>query len=128
LRLLDTVVLAGALNPADRYHTRAEAHLEGLSREPQLFIPAVVLIEFDLLMKARGYSPSERHETWFELTPKIPTEKILSPTTVSAASAALLEQDGLAYFDALVAAQAQELDAEVVTTDQAMARHVSTIW
>ncbi len=78
MKLLDTVVIVGALNPDDKRYKRATAYLDALTEDATSFIPLSTLIEFDLLMKARKYADAERRTTWLEISPRIPFRKILS--------------------------------------------------
>lgn len=128
MRLLDTVVIVGALNPDDDHHGKASTYLDRLRRAPAVHIPDSTLFEFDLLMKARGYTEAERETTWLELSPKIPRKKIvnISPTVLAAASE--LQAEGMGYFDSLITALALELRASVITDDRAIAARVKAEW
>lgn len=107
---------------------KATKHLASLSKDPEVALPLSVIFEADLTLKARGYSHDERRQTWLELAPKLPAQKIISQTAVSMAVSASLEKEGMDYFDALVVAQALELQAVVITNDQSIARKVATVW
>jgi len=78
------------------------------------------LIELDLLMKSRGFSPEERNEAWLVLAQVVPEGAIepLAPQDFAAA-VKLHESEGLDHFDALVAAQCMVRNAKPVTTDAA---------
>lgn len=128
MKLIDTVVPMGALNPSDRHHMKATKHLASLSKDPEVALPISVVFEVDLTLKARGYTHDERRQTWLELSPKLPAGKIIPQTAVSMAAASSLESEGMDYFDALVVAQALELQAVVITNDQSIARKVATVW
>ncbi len=126
MRLLDTVVLIGAIRKEDLHHEKAKEHLNSLSTE-DVFIPASTIIEFDLELKAHGYTPEERETTLEEVAAKIPPNKTLPTTATSLIAVARLESK-LSYFDAMIVATALELGAEVVTTDQKIKNHMPTVW
>ena len=85
MKILDTVVLVGAIKGGDRLHEKAKMHLDSLSREKDVYIPSSVLLEFDLEMKAHKYTLEERRLTWQDMIVKIPKDKVL-PLTVSSFS------------------------------------------
>lgn len=128
MKLLDTVVIVGALNPDDRRHKRASVYLDKLSKDPLVKVPVFTLLEFDLLTKVRGYTEEERVTTWLEVSSKIPSEKVapLGPAVFARASG--LQRQGLSYFDSLVSALALELRATVITDDKTIASVVSSEW
>lgn len=128
MKLLDTVVIVGALNPDDAHHRKASTYLDRLGKLAEISIPICTLIEFDLLMKARNYTEVERETTWLELSPKIPREKVMSMSVTALAIAAALQADGMGYFDSLVTGLAMELRATVVTDDKAIAAKVKSEW
>lgn len=128
MRLLDTVVFVGALNPLDQHHRAATRHLASLISDPDVFVPTSTLLELDLLFKARGYTTEERYQTWLELTPKIPAEKTTVQTATSFAVASELESEGMDYFDALLTARSLELGAKIVTDDKDIAKRAETQW
>ncbi len=128
MKLLDTVVIVGALNPDDKRYKRATAYLDALTEDATSFIPLSTLIEFDLLMKARKYEDAERRTTWLEISPKIPFRKILSHMPTDLAKAAQLQNEGISYFDALIAALASEQKGTVITDDKSIAARVPTEW
>lgn len=128
MRLLDTIVIVGALNARDRYHGKASKYLEMLAMDNDVLVPLSTLMEFDLLMKARDYTDEERRSTWVELASKISSQKILVHTTSTFVRASELQKEGMGYFDSLITALAQELNSSVVTYDKQIARHVETEW
>jgi predicted nucleic-acid-binding protein len=124
MRLLDTVVLVAALNVKDRYHKKASRYLDKL--EDDIFVPLSVMLELDLLMKARKYTDKERRDSWIELATRISSGKILVHTALTLARASELQREGMGYFDSLVTALAQELNSIVITTDSEIAKQVQT--
>jgi len=128
MRLLDTVVLIGALNTGDRHHLASAGHMDELREGVDTLVPAVVLLEADLVMKARGYNTDERRLTWRALEGWISAEKVVPNTASSMQGAISLQEMGLDYFDSLIASLAIESGATVVTTDRALGGVVSTDW
>jgi len=98
-----------------------------LSKEKDVYVPSSVLLEFDLEMKAHGYTPEERRLTWEDMLVKIPPNKVLPPTPSSFAEVPRLETE-LTYFDAIITCMSKELEASVVTTDKEIGLKVKTCW
>jgi predicted nucleic acid-binding protein len=119
VELVDTVYLVAFINPDDPRHEEAVELLSGLGAGRR--ISQAALIELDLLMKSRGFSPEERESAWLVLTRVIP-EDAVEPLTPQdfAAAVELHESKGLDYFDALVAAQCAVRGAKPLTTDAAI--------
>ena len=128
MRLLDTVVLIGALNTGNRHHTESVKHLEELGESSEARVPVTVLLETDLVLKARGYSAEERRLTWRALQGWITSDRVVPNTITSLRDAISLQEKGLDYFDSLIASLAVEAGATVVTTDRAMRDVVGTDW
>ncbi len=128
MRLLDTIVIVGALNVRDSHHRKASKYLDMLAMDNDLFMPLSTLIEFDLLMKARDYTDDERRSSWIELAPKISSQKIIGQTASTFVRASELQNEGMGYFDSLITALAQVLNSSVITDDKDIAIHVETEW
>ena len=83
------------------------------------------LMEFDVVLKSRGFSAKERREEMTLLTidfPRVSTSMHpISPKTFYLASL-YEEQFGLDYFDSLLAAEASEHDGAIVSTDREFER------
>ena len=127
MKLLDTVVFVSALNPDDRHHKTAIAHLKSLRTEQEVFVPTSTLTEFDIALRNNGYTRSEIFETWQALAPMIGRK--LTPTTPTAHQmAAMLRLGGMQYFDSLITALAQEMKAIVITRDTEIIKRVETAW
>jgi predicted nucleic acid-binding protein len=127
VRLLDTIVLVSAMNPADKYHRTGIYYLTTLQSAEETYVPTSTLTEFDLVMRNSAYTESEIAETWTALIPLL--GKRVVPTTPSAhLTAAEMRVKGLTYFDSLIAALAQETGAVVITRDIEIAKHVETEW
>ena len=126
MRLLDTVVLIGALRENDKHYKKAVEHLKSLDRE-ETFVPSSSLLELDLELKAHEYTLEERITTLQDLTAAIPAYKILPITITSLIEAVKLETE-MSYFDALIVALSNELDAVIVTTDEAIRKRAKWAW
>jgi predicted nucleic-acid-binding protein len=128
LKLVDTVVVVGCFNPKDRLQPRCVQQLRRIVQEGDVFVPAVVLIETDLVMKVRGYDLAEREVSWRALEDKIPQSKIIVNSISSIFSAMELQRQGMEYFDSLISSLALETDSIVITTDKAIDRIARTEW
>lgn len=128
MRVLDTIVIVGALNVRDSHHRKASKYLDMLAMDNDVFMPLSTLIEFDLLMKARDYTDDERRSSWIELAPKISSQKITGQTASTFVRASELQNEGMGYFDSLITALAQEFNSSVITDDKDIAIHVETEW
>jgi len=128
MRLLDTVVIIGALNTGNRHHAESVKHLEELGESGEARVPVTVLLEADLVMKASGYAAEERRLTWRALQGWITAGRVIPNTVTSLHNAVALQEHGLDYFDSLIASLALEVGATVVTTDNAMRDVVDTDW
>lgn len=127
MKLLDTMVLVGAMNPTDRYHKTAMMYLKETKNSERAHLPTSTLIEFDLVMRNNGYTEDEISDTWRALSPLVQENCVA--TTLSAHSVApSFRAKGLSYFDSLITALASEMDAIVVTRDDAISKHVRTEW
>lgn len=128
MKLVDTVVIIGFLNPKDRVHERAVGHLRRVSSEDAVVVPTVSLIETDLVMKLRGYNDSERQASWRALESEIPASKVIPSSASSIYGAVELQKQGMDYFDSLVASLAKETGSAVITTDKMIEGAVETEW
>ena len=128
MKLVDTVVIIGFLNPKDRLHERSVEHLGRIVTDEELYVPAVSLIETDLVLKVRGYSDSEREASWRTLESQIPADKVVPNSASSIQGAVGLQKLGMDYFDSLVASLAKESHSVVITTDKRIEDAVETEW
>ena len=127
MKLLDTIVLVSAMNPANKYHKTGMFYLTTLQSAEETYVPTSTLTEFDLVMRNSEYAESEIAETWAALAPLLGHR--VAPTTPSAhLRAAEMRVKGLTYFDSLIVALAKEMKAAVITRDAEIARHVETEW
>ena len=127
MKLLDTIVLVSAMNPADRYHKDGLVHLRSLQSAEGACVPSSALIEFDLVLRNSGYTENEIGETWRALTPLV-GRKLWATTPSAHLNAADLRSKGLTYFDSLITALAKEMRAVVITRDAEISKHVDTEW
>ena len=117
--ILDTAVIFAAADPADRFHGDAKRRLGGAGEG--VLLAASGLVEFDLVLRARGHSPALRRAEFAKLIAEFPdvedsVGRIDARTLYVAA--ALEEGFGLGYFDSLVAAEALAFDGKVVSSDR----------
>jgi predicted nucleic acid-binding protein len=127
LKLLDTIVLVGAMNPTDRHHRTAMMYLKELRTSEPTRVPTSTLIEFDLVMRNRGYTEEEISDTWRALSPLV-GDSYVAMTPSSHLTATSFRAKGVTYFDSLITALAAESNAVVVTRDDAISKHVNTEW
>jgi predicted nucleic-acid-binding protein len=128
MKLIDTVALIGFLNPDDKVHRRASEHIATVSTGNDVFVPASTLLETDLVLKIRGYTEAERRTSWAALESSIPAEKLLSNSASSLRGAVILQEEGMDYFDSLIASLAKENGSTVLTTDKRIAASVESEW
>jgi predicted nucleic acid-binding protein len=127
MKLLDTMVFVSALNPDERHHRTATAHLKSLRSNQDVHVPTSTLTELDIAMRNNGYTRSEIYETWQALAPMI-GRKLLTTTPTTHQTAAMLRLGGMQYFDSLITALALERKAIVVTRDPEITKRVKTEW
>jgi len=128
MRLIDTMVLVGALNPKDSLHQEAFGHLDTVKRDLETFLPLTSAVEFDLVIKGRGFTAKEREDALNWLAYTIPSDKVVCNSLASLKEAAVLQERGMGYFDSMIAALALESDAVVVTKDREISGVAKTTW
>ena len=130
--VLDTVILFAAADEKDERHQKALRYIESL-KEKDVYIAGFALVEFDVVLKSRGYSFNKRMETHGLLIKDFPDAHVkvlpLNPS-VFYLTARLEKELGLDYFDAGVAAEALCHDGVIVSTDEAFDRvsHLKRLW
>ncbi len=106
------------------HHELAKRHLDRIS-DADVYLGAFALFEFDVVLKSRGFSFDERMERHALLLRDYPELELkigkISPATLYLTSK-LEAEVGLEYFDAAIAAEALQLDGEVVSTDKVFDR------
>jgi predicted nucleic acid-binding protein len=118
--VLDTVVLFAAADPLDKFHEEGVRRLRSVGGKS--LVATSALMEFDMVLKSRGLSSSERMKLMSLLRAEFPdVASSVHPISLSTLYlAALHEREfGLDYFDALIAAEAAEHDGEMVSSDRA---------
>ena len=128
MKLVDTVAIIGFLNPKDKGHSRSVEHLRRISTEGEVFVPAIALVEADLVMKLRGYDGPERQVSWRAIEGEVMANKVVPNSASSIYNAIELQGQGLDYFDSLVVSLALETRSSVITTDRRIAETVETEW
>lgn len=121
------MVLVAAMNPTDKHHKIALTYLKEVGTSEQARIPTSTLVEFDLVMRDKGYTEDEASETWRALSPLVGNNHV-GTTLAAHLLAASFRAKGLTYFDSLITALAAEMNAVVVTRDHAISKHVTTEW
>lgn len=109
-----------ALNPRDRKHQHAMRLLKETS---DLTVPDTAALEFQIVLRARGRSPSQVKMALLALHEALTRSNVEEEKTVSitllALQSELEERYGLSYFDSLIAASALALDRQVISDDEA---------
>ena len=112
-----------ALNPRDRKHQHAMRLLKETS---DLMAPDTAALEFQIVLRARGRSPSQVKMALLALHEALTRSNVKEVKTVSitllALQSELQERYGLSYFDSLIAASALALDRRVISDDEAFER------
>jgi len=126
MKIVDTVVLIGSILK-DKHHDRAFNHLLPLKNRKEVYIPSSTLLEFDLILKNRGYTTEERKITFDAVMPYISERKVLPITPAIISQIPDLEPK-LSYFDAFIVAYALNLKATVITTDAEISKWAEVEW
>jgi predicted nucleic acid-binding protein len=115
------VVLFGAVDSKDNHYQKACMHLQDIS-EPETYLGTFALLEFDIVMKSRGFSFESRMENHALLLrdyPHLDSKVAAISSATFYLSSKLEDETDLEYFDAGIAAEALQLDGKVVSTDRA---------
>jgi len=111
------------MNPKDYKHKHAMRLLKELSG---LMVPDTAALEFQVVLRARGRSPSQVKMALLALHEALTRSNVKEVKTISmrllAFQSELEERYGLSYFDSLIAASALVLDRQVVSDDHAFDR------
>lgn len=115
----DTEILF-ALNPRDPKHPQV---LRLLKPRTDVTAPDVAMLEFQLVLRARGRRPAQVKMAMLALHEALVRYRVREVQTLNSSSLALQceleEKHGLSYFDSLVAAAALALDRKVISSDEA---------
>ena len=117
--VVDTEVLF-AFSPGDPKHASVTRLLDS---RVDLVAPDVAVLEFQLVLRARGTAPTRVKMAMLALHEVLARHNIEEIQTLSSSSLALQceieEKYGLSYFDSLIAAAALALDRKVISSDKA---------
>ncbi|HDN63304.1 MAG TPA: type II toxin-antitoxin system VapC family toxin [Candidatus Bathyarchaeota archaeon] len=112
-----------AMNPRDRKHKDA---INLLKEVNGLVVPDTAILEFQIVLRARGRSPSQVRIALLALHEALTQNDVKEVKTLSVSLLAfqseLEEKYRLSYFDSLIAASALTLDRQVVSDDEAFDR------
>lgn len=128
MQLADTVVLVAAINPGNANHDLAFRYLTLIGKDDETFVPLTSVIEFDLVMKGRKYTSSQRRDAFGWLSHMVPSVKIAFNSVLSMGEAIKLQESGMGYFDSLITGLAIEKNATVLTTDKEISKITKTKW
>ena len=113
-------MLFGAADPKDAVHVKSKRFLARLA-EPDYYLAGFAMLEFDIVMKSRGFSHGQRMLRHALLAKDYPDSTVkvrpVSPTVLYL-SAKIEGEEGTDYFDAGVAAEAESFDGIVVSSDR----------
>jgi len=117
--VLDTIVLFGAMDPRDPSHSESVHYLR-LLENPEYYLAGFAIMEYDIVLKSRGFSPRQRMTYHAVLSHDFPTlttkTRRLSPE-IMYMTAKLEQEGGVDYFDAGVGAEAKMYDGQIVSKD-----------
>lgn len=109
-----------AFNPSDSKHSRALRTLKDMT---DVVAPDVVMLEFQLVLRARGRGATEVKAAMLALHEALARHDVQEVQTLNSSSLALqceLERKyELSYFDSLVAVAALVSDGKVISSDEA---------
>ena len=112
-----------AMNPRDRKHKDA---INLLKEVNGLVVPDTAILEFQIVLRARGRSPSQVRIALLALHEALTQNDVKEVKTLSVSLLAfqseLEEKYRLSYFDSLIAASALTLDRQIVSDDEAFDR------
>jgi len=112
-----------AMNPRDRKHKDA---INLLKEVNGLVVPDTAILEFQIVLRARGRSPSQVRIALLALHEVLTQNNVKEVKTLSVSLLAfqseLEEKYRLSYFDSLIAASALTLDRQVVSDDESFDR------
>ena len=122
MRMVDTVVLIGYINPLDSRNAKATQYMNDILQEDDLLVPSASLMELDLELKTHAVSNKDRITVFSNLAKIIPSNKILLLTPEIFEHAVRLAGKAKwrgVYFDTLIASTAIAYGIkEVITTDR----------
>lgn len=115
----DTEVLF-ALSPKDPKHSLVLKRLKGRT---DVVAPDTAILEFQIVLRARGIRPAEVKVALLALHEALARYDVKGAKTMNSSLLALQceleEKHGMSYFDSLIAASALALDRKVISSDEA---------
>jgi len=132
LPILDTVVLFAVADTKSRHHSAAKNHMKNLSKKGYR-LSTFAILEFDIVLKSRGFSFEERMEKAALLIKDFPkvTKQVSSITPSTIYLTARLEKElSMDYFDAGVASESLQSDGVVISTDRVFDKvpNLTRVW
>ena len=133
LPVIDTLVLFAAADSTDKFSEKGLSYLNDVNTNRYWFIPSFAILEFDLVLKSRGYSESDRMKKYALLISDYPNiEKKIIPVTprIIHETARIESLYDLDYFDAGMIATALILDKKIATVDKELASisEIEIVW
>jgi predicted nucleic acid-binding protein len=117
--VVDTEILF-ALDPKDSKHTQA---MRRLRSEADLKVPDAAVLEFQLVLRARGKSSQDTKEALLAVSSILLEHNVAEVRTIDTSTLALQceieSKHGLSYFDSLIAASTLSVDGKILSDDRA---------
>ncbi len=131
--VIDTIVLFSAANTEHKWHLIGKTALKLVNTNDNWWIPSFTLVEFDLVLKSRGFSNEERMEKYSLLIhdfPNILNKSYPITPLVLHETSRLEEVYELDYFDAGIAATSLAVDGKITTNDRQLKRvtEIESLW
>ncbi len=131
--VIDTLVLFAAADSMDKLHEKGVMFLKEVNNNHLWILPSFALLEFDLVLKSRGYSESDRMKKYALLINDYANiEQKTMPITpkIIHETARVESLYNLDYFDAGMVASALILDRKIATTDKIISQisEIDIIW
>ncbi|MHA1334025.1 MAG: type II toxin-antitoxin system VapC family toxin [Candidatus Odinarchaeia archaeon] len=118
IRIIDTVVLVASTDPSHSLYKKALEHLVSVRDSNETYVPSVVLLEYDLVLKKQKISEDIRVKNFEILSKIIPDNKILPLTNrIILEAIKLTKNHSISYFDSLIAGTASVYKADIISTD-----------
>lgn len=130
--VIDTIIIFSAADTESKYHKLGLKYLEYVNIG-KFSLPSLALMEFDIVLKSRGFSFEERMEKQALLLSDFPNleKHMIKLSPIVLYNTARLENEyNLDYFDAGICAQALQEDGIVITPDKKISfvKEVKTQW
>lgn len=126
MQIVDTALLVAFRDRSDPGYKKANEYIVEISLRQDILVPSATLLEFDLELKAHGFSDDSRADIHSTLARLIPGSRILPLTPNVLKRAAELSKIADwrdSYFDTIIAATGLEFGADsAITTDRKFSR------